>query len=162
MTLLSTMASTHQAHYKLKVEKYQHAESLKGLEDELWSLFLSSTQFRGLIVDVETAFSSFVKNSIGSMPGLEVVLDAKLRPDLSGSKFTQPGLSGKILITYDLDSICDNYFIQCLVGVTVPLNTCQAVISPLPWQMLRCLLCFRRLYLNHLELFWINNFRLSM
>ena len=95
MTLLSTLASTHQAHYKLKVEKFQHAESLKSLEDELWTLFLSTTQFRGLIVDIETAFSSFVKSSLGSLPGIEVVLDAKIRPDLSRSKFNQPGLSGK-------------------------------------------------------------------
>ena len=68
MTLLSTLASTHQAHYKLKTEKYQFDTSLKQLEDDLWTSFTATTQFRGLIVDLETAFAAFAKKSIGSMP----------------------------------------------------------------------------------------------
>ena len=95
MTLLSTLASTHQAHYKLKVEKSQHDQSLKELENELWKSFLETTPFRGLVTDLETAFQAYAKMAIGNMPGMEVLVDSKLRPDLSGTKFNQPGLAGK-------------------------------------------------------------------
>ena len=96
MTLLSTLASTHQAHYKLKAEKFQQTTSLKDLENELWQSFLTTTPFRGLVIDLETAFQSFVKNSVGSLPGMDVVVDSKIRPDLSQSKFNQPGLAGEL------------------------------------------------------------------
>ena len=103
MTLISNLASTHQAHYKLKTEKFQFDKSLKQLEDELWASFIATTQFRGLIVDLETAFSAFAKKSLGSMPGLEVILDARIRPDLSQSRFNQPGLSGKFDSYHDCE-----------------------------------------------------------
>ena len=98
MTLLSTLASTHQAHYKLKLERYQSDLCTKKLEDELWQSFSTTTQFQGLITDLETAFGAYVKTSIGAMPGLEVVIDARIRPDLSKCKINQPGLSGKLKI----------------------------------------------------------------
>ena len=94
MTLLSTLCGTHQAHYKLKAEKYQYQKSLKSLEDELWTSFRENTPFGGLIIDMETAFSAYVKQVTSSMPGIEVCSNIKIRPDLSQTKFTQAMLSG--------------------------------------------------------------------
>ena len=98
--MLSTLASTHQAHYKLKLERHQMDTCVKQLEDELWQSFASTTQFQGLITDLETAFSAYVKTSIGAMPGLDVVVDARIRPDLSKCKINQPGLSGELIYLF--------------------------------------------------------------
>ena len=100
MTLLSTLCGTHQAHYKLKVEKHQYEKSREKMENELWSSFRENTPFGGLIADLETAFSAYVKQVTGSMPGVEVCSNIKIRPDLSQTKFTQAMLSGKYYDNY--------------------------------------------------------------
>ena len=120
MTLLSTLCGTHQAHYKLKVEKHQYEKSREKMENELWSSFRESTPFGGLIADLEVAFSSYVKQVTSSMPGVEVCSNIKIRPDLSQTKCTQAMLSGKCLMF--LDALVNrkenifNYFFSFKLG----------------------------------------------
>ena len=96
--MLSTLAGTHQGSYKLLTERAQHDMSLKQLETEMWESFKNDTPFGSIVSDIETAFSTYSRNILGRMPGMEVCPSAKLRPDLSGTRFVQAGINGKLFI----------------------------------------------------------------
>ena len=100
MTVLSTMAGTHQGAYKLMTEKAQYDTSLRKIEDSLWESFKNDTPFGSIVNDLESAFSIYANKVLTRMPGMEICADDtcfKLRPDLSSVKFNEAGLSGDSL-----------------------------------------------------------------
>ena len=100
MTLLSTLCGTHQAHYKLKTEKFQNEQSVRELECEFWKSFRETTPFGGLVNDLETAFASYVKQVTAKMPGVEVCTSVRLHPEMSKTKFTHSCISGELFEYY--------------------------------------------------------------
>ena len=103
MTVISTLAGTHQGSYKLLTEKAQHNDSIRNLEDTLWKSFCEDTPFGAIVTDLENAFSTYSKNVLSRMPGMDVVTGVKIRPDLSNTRFNEAGISGCISFWDALD-----------------------------------------------------------
>ena len=95
MNVLSTLGGLNRANYRLLKELAINRGSKSQLESNLWEKFLKETKYGGVVADVENAFSKFVTNITANTPGMDSVTVAKIRPDLSESRFITKPVQGQ-------------------------------------------------------------------
>ena len=94
MNVLSSMAATQKMAYRLIRENATHDGAKKSFEDSTWSNFLSETGYGSVVVDIENAYNKYLAKVMEGCPGIDVLPQAKIQPDLGDTKFISSTVTG--------------------------------------------------------------------
>lgn len=89
------MAATQKTAYRLIRENVTHDGAKKSFEDSTWANFLSETSYGSVVVDLENAYNKYLAKLMEGCPGIDILPQAKIRPDLEHTKFISSTVTGK-------------------------------------------------------------------
>ena len=94
MNILSCMAATQKTAYRLIRETATHDGAKASFEKTTWENFLAETSYSSVVTDLENAYNRYLSKVMENCPGIEVLAQAKIRPDIGDTRFISSTVTG--------------------------------------------------------------------